>query len=174
MGFETLNLYREIELDASLEAAATLLVSTETPGQAVTGRFSKNLAATSGRVPVNVRLPGDLRGKLLKLRLTPTGLCVLYGARVYAKPLGVESAWGWYPLPVVETPEGYSAASLPILPTPEGWSEAPLPIVPTPEGWSEAPLPIVPTPEGWEIQPLPLRETPLEPGWVDLPVDAIE
>jgi hypothetical protein len=168
MGFETLYLYREVELDVSLVAASTLTISTEL------SQFEKVLAVTSGRVPVNVRLTGDVRGKLPKFKLAPTGVCILYGARVWAKALGVESTWRWYALPVVETPEGYASAPLPIVPTPEGFSDAPLPIVPTPEGFSDAALPIVPTPEGWERMALPLRETPLEPGWVDLPLDTIE
>lgn len=169
-----LNLYREIELDADIQAAATLTVQTETPGAEVTLRHTKTLAATSGRTTTKVRMPGDVRGKLLKLKLTSAGTVILYGAKVFAKPLGVESAWAWYPLPVVATPEGWATVALPIVPTATEFGPVALPIPGPPPEFSSVELPIAPTGEGWGTLKVPLHPTPPEPEWVDLPVDAIE
>jgi len=148
VGFESLWLYREIELLVDTSGPMTLTLLTELPWQKMQLRYSVpfDTASSTERVPVKIRLPGDVKGKLTQLRIDGPNQARLYGVRVFAKPLGIESAWRWYVIPVVETPEGYAAAPLPILPTPEGWS----------------------------AMKLPLIETPLEASWLDLPVDAIE
>jgi len=162
VGFETAHLFREVEILADTDGPMTFIISTEVPGRDVIQRyrFTFDTPTTEKRLPVKIRVPGNVRGKLHQLRIEGQHVCRLYGVRVYAKPLGIKSAWRWYVIPVV--------------PTPEDWSRAALPIVPTPEGWEAARLPIVPTAEGFEAMPLPLKETPLEPFWVDIPVDVIE
>lgn len=163
MSFETVYLIREIELLADGGGPMTLHVYTDLPGYDVTAKASfpfDTEATTEERRPVRLRMPGTVKGQLKKLRIDGASSLRLFGVRVYAKPLGGPGAWNWYSVPVVKTPEGYSAAALPI--------------VPTPEGFSAAALPIVPTPEGWDVQPLPLVASAREWQWVRLPVDEVE
>lgn len=163
MGVQSVYLYRELELLVDTSGPMTLHVFTELPARDVRERHSIpfNTELTTGeRRTVRVRLPGNVKGHLHKLRIDGPSTCVLYAVRVFAKELGVQSAWGWYDVPLVKTPEGYAAAGVPILPTPEGFAVAG--------------LPILPTPEGWDRQALPLRQQQLEPVWVEIPVDAIE
>ena len=176
MGFETLYLFREVEILADTDGPMTLTFLTELPDYDVQQRYSIQFDTTSTtkRRPINLRLPGDLRGKLHQLRIDGSNSMRLYGVRVWAKALGLESAWKWYRVPVIETPEGYVSAGLPILPTPEGFTDAALPILPTPEGFGTATLPIRPTAEAWEKMPLPLLRTAPEWEWRDLPVDVME
>ncbi len=176
MGFETLYMFREVEILVDTSGLMTLILSTELPGQDIAARHTIQFDTTSttGRRPINLRLPGDVQGKLNQLRIEGANTMRLYGVRVYAKLLGVQSTWRWYNVPVVSTPDGYQSAGLPILPTPEGFSTAVLPILPTPEGFATARLPIVPTSEGWDQQALPLLVTAKEWTWRDIPVDAVE
>lgn len=163
MGFESVYLYREMELLVDTSGPMTLHVFTEMPERDVRERhsFPFNTELTTGeRRTVRVRLLGNLKGHLQQLRIDGPSTCVLYGVRVFAKVLGVDSAWQWYDIPLVNTPDGYVPSALPILSTPEGFGAAG--------------LPIVPTPESWERQGLPLRGQQLEASWVEIPVDAIE
>lgn len=162
MGFETVWQFRELEFLLDTDAPCTLTVATEMPGYDIQVRHSVSIdtTTTTGRRPVNVRLPNHTKGALLLPIITPTGAARLYGGRVYAKPLGDRSGWRWLPLPIRETPEGYVGA--------------PLPIRQTPEGFSGAPLPIRTTPEAWERFPLPIIGTPAVARWIDVPVDSAE
>ena len=176
MGFETLYMFREVEILADTDGPMTFSLSTELPGQDVAARhiIEFDTTTTTGRRPINLRMTGDVRGKLNQLRIDGPSAMRLYGVRVYAKALGIKSAWRWHNVPVVATQDGYQSAGLPILPTPEGFSTAGLPILPTPEGFAAAGLPIVPTPEGWDRQALPLLVTAPEWKWINIPVDAVE
>jgi hypothetical protein len=177
MGFERLKIFRKVELDIDTEGPMTVQVYTDLPGQDMRLRHSETInteETTAGRRTVTVRMPGWLKGRLMKLRLAGVAVVRLYAARVRARTVGGADSWAWYPVPVEVTPDTFMVAKLPIEPTPEGWVEAKLPIEPTPEGWAEAKLPIDPTPEGWGSAPLPIRPTPKERTWVEIPVAIVE
>jgi len=160
MGFETVHLIREIELVADGSGPMTLHVFTELPGSDVREKHTVSFnteESTAERRTVRARMRGNVKGQLQKLRIDGSNSLRLYGVRVFAKPLGGPGGWAWYPIPVVETPEGYSAAALPIAPTPEGFDRAALPIVPTAEGWEAQALPLVASGREWQ--------------WVRIPVD---
>ena len=164
MGFQTCKLYREIELDVDIATAAsgTLTVYTNFPGNVMALRHTATIAATSGRAPINVRLPGTCIGKLIRLKLSCTGIVRLYGSRVLAKEIGTPDAeppaWGWFPVYVEQTPEEFAVVHLPITPTPEEWTVVHLPITQTPEDWT--------------VMKLAMRDTPDVFAWVDIPMDA--
>ncbi len=113
---DSLNLYREIELLAESTGAATLEVWTELPGRALTKRKEFSLAETAGRRPFNFRLPGDCQGQTIQFKLTPADgvTTMLLKGAIFAKPLGVESAWAWYPIQMLGTPPEWAWVDLPV------------------------------------------------------------
>lgn len=174
MGLELCKIYRELELDIDTSGAVTLEVETELPGYDLTEKHSTTInteTTTPGRRPVRVRLPGEMKGAFLVLRITGSATTRLYGARVFARPLSVASRWAWYSVPGIRpTPHLYGRFVLPIRSTPEGFAVGPLPIRPTPEGYGAAALPIRPTPEPFGNVRLPIRPTPEPFSQVNLPV----
>jgi hypothetical protein len=190
MGVEHVKLYKKLELDLHTDQPATFEVYTELPQWDVRLRYTVSVTTGPGRVPVAVMLPGNVRGRYIKLKLHSAGVTRLYGARVWAKVTGMAEpqAWQWYPVPIEITPEeyssaglpiqpteeGYAAVDLPIEPTPEGFSATALPIEPTPEGFSEATLPIEPTSEGFGAAALPFAQTDQIPTWAEIPIDPPE
>lgn len=179
MAFETVHLFQQVELDTDTEGDMTFEFSTDVPGDALTIKHTEIFntdRTTPKRRTVNIRLPGTTRGKVYKGRISGAFVCRLFGARVFAKPIGKPepTGWNWYPLPMEGTAELYSETPLPIEPTAEPYQETTLPIVGTAEEYSQAALPIVPTPEGWTDARLPMPQPGVIPRWVDLALDAIE
>lgn len=174
MAFNQVKLYRLLVLDIQLGANAVVTFYTELPDAGLNQVRQVTLAATSGRQPVKVKLPGTARGRYAKVAIAPTGTMRLFGMTLYGKVIGAagETQWFWAPGPVEGTPEEWTSVKLPIPPTPEEFTAAPLPIPPTPEEWTEARLPIPPTPEEWSQMAVPLPATPDLPEWAALPVDA--
>jgi len=115
-GAERLWLFREIELLAESSGAAALEIFTETPGYALAEREEFALTATTGRRPFNFRLPGTCRGQTLQCKLTPGSnvITMLLQGSVYAKPLGTQSAWAWYPIQMLPTPPEWAWVELPV------------------------------------------------------------
>ena len=177
MAFERLKEYRKVRLDLDISGAMTLEVYTDLPGEGMALRYSQGVnteTTTTGRRMVEVGLPGNVKGRFMRLRLAGAAEARLFGARVLARVLGGAEGWEWYPVPIEATPDLFSTAQLPIEPTPDGFSEARLPIEPTPDGFAEARLPIEPTPEGWATAALPMRESPELRTWVNLAVPIVE
>jgi hypothetical protein len=178
MGFEVNHAYRKVSLLCDLTGSWTLEFWTELPNGVQRAVYSVSLAPTTGEMPLNIPLAGNVQGKTPKLRLRGGTAARVYGCKILAKPVGTlggeGSAWVWYTVPIEVTPELYSRATLPIPGTPEAWAEAKLPIPGTPEGWAEAKLPIPGTPEAWSDVALPLRKSDVLFEWVDLPVDGVE
>jgi len=177
LAFERLKEYRKVRLDLDTSGQMTLEVYTDLPGEGMALRYSEVInteATTTGRRMVEVGLPGNVKGRLMKLRLAGGAEVRLFGARVLARVLGGAEGWDWYPVPIEETPDLFGTAQLPIEPTPDGFAEAHLPIEPTPDDFAEARLPIEPTPEGWATAGLPMRATPDLRTWVSLPVPLVE
>lgn len=167
------HLYRKLILDLDSAAQATLEVLTELPTAPTAVRNTYTIAATSGREPVKILLPADLRGRYLKLRLSATGVVRLYGAKVYMRDLGQKqpSAWRWERLPVEVTPDLFSPVKLPIPPTPDEFGAVRLPIEPTPDDFSAVKLPIPPTPDDFAAVRVPIEPTPDEFRAVKLPIE---
>ncbi len=113
------------------------------------------IAAT--RRTVKFRLLGTIKGKKYQVIVSGPNRVILYGGRVFARPLGPsDAAWAWYPLPIEPTANEFTVFKLPIDPTAETYTEFKLPIDPTAETYSEVPL--------------PLHPTPAVSDWVDIPV----
>lgn len=162
---------REIEWDLDTDAQASFAIKTELAVRDITEKWTRTFdteSTTTGRRTVNFRLPGNLKWHLIQFQVVPSGIARLFGARIFAKRLGIQDSWQWYALPIPITPEAWSEAPLPIAPTPEAWAIAPLPIPDTPEGWSAAHLPIPGTPESFTEAALPIAGTP--EGWSEAPV----
>ncbi len=121
---------------------------TDVPGDAQGLRLSKTLSGTVGRVPVNIRLPGNTKGRQIKARISGAYIVRLFAARVFAKTLGTPTptGWTWRALPVDVTPDLFASFSLPIPATASTFSEFKIPMEPS--------------------------DTLFE--WVTLPMDAIE
>ena len=169
MAFSRVKTYYRLVLDVQLDAPAVLSFYTER------GLIRElTLAATVGRAPVKVALPGNALGRYAQLKLAPTGIARLFGVLLYGKVNGEagETSWSWSAGPVDPTPDQWTVQPLPIPQTPEEYSTQPLPIPQTPEDWTEAKLPIPPTPEDWNLFPLPVPATADAYDWAEIPVDA--
>ena len=75
-----------------------------------------------------------MKGRLFSMKITPTGVMRLYGARVYAKVMdpSARSGWQWFDLPVTP-PDFYSSFTLPVPQTPDVFSPFALPVPETPD-----------------------------------------
>jgi hypothetical protein len=164
MGFELLKLFQQVEFDIDTAGPMLVEVSTDLPGNAMAVRASRQIdtAATSGRVPVNIRLPGNCKGRQIKLRVSGNYICRIFGARVFAKDLGTPTptGWSWRPVPVDVTPDLFTVAKLPIEETPNEFASAKLPIDPTPDEFAGLKVPLTPSDVLFD--------------WIDIPVDAVE
>lgn len=179
MAFEFLKLFQQIELDIQTAGPMLLQVSTDIPGDAQAVRWEQFIDTsdtTTGRVPVNVRLPGNCKGRQIKLRISGPYITRIFGCRVFAKELGTPTptSWSWRPVPVDVTPDLFTTAKLPIDPTPNEFASAKLPIDPTPNEFSPAKLPIDPTPNEFSPLKMPMHPSDTLFEWVSLPMDAIE
>lgn len=157
MGFEKVQFYGIVEIDCNAVAQAVFNLYTDQPAGVMALRETRTIAATSGRQVVRIRLAGTTKGKLLRPEIVPTGLFYLYGMRVWARVAGAAAPWQWYAIPVVETPEAWTAVKLPIEPTPDEWSAVKLPIPESGEEWTPVKLAVQPSSETAE--------------WIDLPMD---
>ena len=126
--------FREVELNIQ----APLLncdVATELPQQSVTVQYTTVIgtASANGRIPVNFRLPGDLTGRLLRIRLYASvpGLnqpARVFNGRVFARGLGSMDGWSWIELPIEPTPQDWLTAKLPIAETAPEYSWMDIPV----------------------------------------------
>jgi hypothetical protein len=160
MGLERVKQYRLLILDVEIDATAVVTFATELPGPGLAIVRTATLAATTGRQPVKVLLPGNAKGRYAQVSIAPTGAMILYGVVLWGKTMGEasETSWTW--------------AAGPVVPTPDDWTTVPLPIPPTPEEWEAVPLPIPPTAEEWTAAALPIPPTADEYEWAEIPVDA--
>ena len=158
---------RELSVEYEATGNCSLVVETDIPG-GLAQRASFTLPA-AGRGVARLRLPGTVRGRIMRIALVPTaGLCRLYVVAVMVKPLNQMAAWR--PKPFVVAPETeWLEARLPIEPTPESWQQAGLPIEPTADGWEQAALPIEPS-EGSFREYQFANSPPPDWDWLDLPV----
>jgi hypothetical protein len=156
------------------------------PGFALAERVSAiPTPSTTTRRQIRFRVEGVVKGHLFQFQWSPgMGTGRLYRARAWARELPT-GAWGWYALPVPETPDEWSALQLPMPASPEEWSAIALPVpvspqewstialpVPeSPQAWSSAQLPIPGTAEDWNAVNLPVRPTPVVPEWVPVEID---
>jgi hypothetical protein len=160
VGFERVTLFGTVEILYQSSLGAVLSLWTDLPGDALVLRRFGTMPAAAGRRTFRLRVSGAVKGRLYQLMVTPSngGDVRIYGARVWARQLGpAASAWQWYAVPVVETPDEYQPVKLPIEPTGDAWQAVKLPVEPTPEDWSAAALPI--------------KATPPVPEWVSVEVD---
>ncbi len=118
-GFEHVKLFREIEFHVDTDGPELLDVFTDLPGDRMDRRFQWNLytdSTTAGSRTQNIRLPGTTKAKLFKLRVHGPNIARIYGARVFAKVVGVAepASWVWLPIPMEETPEIFAWVDLPV------------------------------------------------------------
>lgn len=130
-GHQFVYLLREFELVASSTGPMTLHVGTELPDSDVKDRYTKPIdtATSTERLPIRVRLPGNVKGQLRQIRIDGVNVLRLFGMRVFAKQLGTNTAWNWYDVPgIADTPESYSAAALPLLASDREWRWVGVPV----------------------------------------------
>lgn len=147
MAFETLYYFQQLELDADTSGALTLDLYTDLPGQAMAVRHSETVnteTTTTGRRTVNIRLPGTTQGKQYKLRLSGNAVGRIFGARIFARPVGLAGAggWAWYDVPLEGTAEIYGRVALPIESSEEFYGRQALPIEGTEEFYHRAAFPL--------------------------------
>jgi hypothetical protein len=172
---QLVTLFKLVEVLIDSPAGCTLQFFTDMPGDALTVRVTDTIAATAGRHPHRMVLPGFVKGKLYQMKITPTGGVgmSIYSAKVYARPLGPPPApWAWYSVPgIFATQDDWTAMKLPIEQTSDQYQALKLPVEVTPEEYTALKLPIDPTSETYSSMALPVKPTPVVPEWVSVQVD---
>lgn len=160
MGFEKSHLFGKVEFELIASAIGSLTLYTDLPGNAMALRATVATPTCATRRPVSSRLPGSMQGHLISAKFTPgTGQAEIYGLRVWCRELP-DGQWGWFPLPVVATPEEYQQVSIPVEATPAEFTAVPIPVEPTPEGYTAEAVPVETTPEGFSEVRIPVEATP--------------
>jgi hypothetical protein len=120
---ERVKLIKEIQLDYEAAADLSLTVWTDLPGDAIATRSTQMAQATSGRESLKFRMPGHIKGRLYKVKITSTADFILYTLRANMKQVGAPfaSAWAWVEFPIEKTTQGiWGWAGLPVERTPSG------------------------------------------------------
>ena len=157
VGTERLKLFKEIEV--VYDGAGSLVFSTDFPNTDVRPVRAFTFLATVGTETVKLRLPGNCRGRLMKIQMQSGAVDLkVFQIRVWARVVGENGValWSWIPMPVPQTPDQYAWADVYVSPTPPAWE------------WIELPVPK--TPLDWSWFDLPVTKTPELPEWVELPV----
>ena len=186
-GTERVKLYKRVEADIQTDGPLYITLYTDGPTP-IAQRFQTIINTNGLRIPVRLRLPGNVRGRLARIEIGGASSGRLYGLRAWSKTVGESgtSEWAWVKFPVEDSASLATWSDLPIAPTPSEWTWADLPVeataaewtwqefpvAKTPEEWSWAELPVEPTPPEWKSMPFPVPETPEEWSWADLPVKA--
>lgn len=114
MPVETVKIYREVEFDIDADGAIAFSFLTEMPGSNLAVRHTASFdteATSTGEIAVNVRMKGEVKGKLASIRLTGSTARV-YAARVCFRYVGSNSSWQWASIPIPQTSAVYQAMSL--------------------------------------------------------------
>jgi hypothetical protein len=180
-------LLRTVELRLAGSGSVTFTLLTDMPGGAMASRHSQALALTADERAHRVDLPGTVRGKLMRFQLSGAGSGRLEGLRVYMRALDPVQAfdWAWRDIPVETTALGYSTAAFPVESTGYaysiadfpvertalGYSTVSFPVEPTAPSYSTADFPVERTAPGYQDVQVPLMGPPVEPVWVELPID---
>jgi hypothetical protein len=157
MPFERVTLFAILEFDYLAPAGALGHFYTDLPGNVIAERTAGlAIPAAATRRTIKLRLPGTVKGKKYQVKVTSAGAVILFGGRVYARPLGLGAEWAWYALPIPATGDA--------------WSDFKLPIPATADSFSDFRLPIPRTAEEWSQVQVPMHKTPELLDWVDVPV----
>jgi len=143
MGFERVTLFGIVEFDYIAPAGASVIFSTDLPGNAIAQRGpTLTLPVAATRRTVKFRLRGDIKGKKYRVHVSAGGMVILFGGRVYARPLGLAAPWDWYTLPIQPTADVFTEYKLPIEPTAETFTGIKIPMSLTPEllDWVDIPV----------------------------------
>lgn len=168
MAFELVGLFAILELHYIAVDGATVEFQTDLPGNAIETRDTLTLESSAVRRTIKFRLIGETKGRLYKVKITSDGVVILFGGRIFARPLGGNSIWQWYTLNIPPTSDEWTPIPLPIDKTGD-WQDFPLPIPKTGE-WEDFALPIPKTPDEFTPLPIPMDKTPDLQEWIDLPV----
>lgn len=166
-------IYGKIEIDyTAAGGTATLEVFTDKPGSAMASRITpRTLPIQAARSPRVEALPGNVIGKLLRLKITPASGCtlMLFGIRVWAKVLNAGGAWQWYVMPnIAPTTDDYVTVPFPIPPPSDELATINFPNLPPSGDMVTVPLPIPAPSDEMATVPLGLDLQPFR--WISVPV----
>lgn len=169
MAIDRIKLYRYLVLDVDLSGIASFTFYTEMFTTTI------SLAATVGRLPVIVKLPGNAKGRYAKVSILPSSTMRLYAIELYGKRIGEVDETKWelsVPPAATPTSEIWTSEPLPIPVTSEEWRQESLPIPPTADAWITEKLPIPVTEEEWKLLTVPIPPSSDMQEWADLTMDA--
>lgn len=153
-------LIRSIEVRVAGTGSLNFSVYSDTPGGAMALRSTDALAPTAAERAVRINLAGTVRGQLFQFKVSGTGAGRIEGIRALVRVLDPTAVydWNWVDVPVKTTPIGYTDVEFPLKKTDLLYTDIEFPIERTSIGFSDIEI--------------PLQGPPVEPIWVDIPVDA--
>jgi hypothetical protein len=170
---ESAHLFRAgaIEYDCT-GGTGTFQLWTDLPGNVLTLRESKDLAATSGRQVYEFPLSGATKGRLARAKVLPpsAGRIILYRVGLYVRRLGRQANdWHWIWLNVAGSDDQPRPLQIPIPPTSD-YVQIKAPIPQTGE-YQQIKAPIPPRDDSYRPVKLPIEPSDDAQRWVDLPTD---
>lgn len=106
-GTERVKLIREMEIIYA-GAQGTIAVETDLPGNALAERGSGTFPAVADEQSVKVRCEDNIKGRLIRVRVTSAGALRIEAIRINLKMIGEPGAtgWQWVSLPLIPTTDG--------------------------------------------------------------------
>ncbi len=103
-GTERIKLVREMELIYA-GAGGTITLETDLPGNALATRGTGDFPSVTSEQSIKIRVPDDIKGRLLRVRVTSAGGLRIEAIRLFMKFVGFPNAtpWQWYDIPVQST-----------------------------------------------------------------------
>lgn len=173
-GSERVKLVGKLECDISTDGPETLVLYSDQPG-GIAARYTATVNTHGLRAPVKLRVPGNVRGRLLRVEIGGASSARLYALRAWIRVEGEakQADWDWAPFPVEPSEALATWTPLPIAETPSQWEWANLPVEPTPPEWSWEKFPVIETAPQWTWAIFPVDDTEDQWKWVDVPLGEV-
>lgn len=106
-GTERVKMIKELEIVYS-GFAGQITVESDLPGNAIILRGTAPFPQVSGEQSIKIRLPGTIKGRLFRFKITDTADVRIEAVRAFLKMIGEPNAtpWHWLGLPLEPTQDG--------------------------------------------------------------------
>ncbi len=127
-----MGIFRNLEITAQSSGAVLVETFTELPNQdmrRIDNQTINPASSTTRRVPVILRLPGNCKGELQRLRVSGNATVRIFGMKLLGRRLEINGGvWQWYPVPLEATLDAWIPIQMPVRDTPEAFTWIDLPV----------------------------------------------